>query len=132
MSGGYNPCTGQREFAVSFSSNSPAELHLKLQMVEFTLRYLKVNDRNEKTISIFNLPNEDCAWSLVSNQTTGKFGLVKEIWGARNSFTEFDSLLNCLSYIQSLSDTDIIPESQLLANKRNLCSKREEVWQRNY
>lgn len=114
LNGCYNITTKQRGFAVSFSSNSPAELQLKIQVVEFTLKYLKSDERDEKVMSVFNLGNEDCAWSFFSNQSTGKFGLAKERWGSRVSQTEFDSLYECLSHIQSLSDTDIIPENRNL------------------
>ncbi|MDE9487546.1 hypothetical protein [Xenorhabdus bovienii] len=116
LDGGYNLCTKQRGFAITFDSNSPAELHLKVQMVEFILKHLKTDKSNEKTLSVFNLPDEDCAWSFFSNQKTGKYGLAKERLGRRISNTEYDSLHTCLSHIQSLSNTDIIPETQLLEN----------------
>jgi len=119
LNGCYNINTKQRGFAISFSSNSSAELQLKIQMVEFILRYLKASERHEKVLSVYNLGDEECAWSFLGNQNTGKFGLAKERWGSRVSQTEFDSLHDCLSHIQCLSDTDIIPEKLLLTRSDN-------------
>ncbi|MBU9822981.1 hypothetical protein J1782_24110 [Rahnella sp. BCC 1045] len=115
LNGGYNINTKQRGFAISFSSNSPTELQQKIQLVKFTLEYLKSDERDEKVMSVFNLGSEDCAWSFFSNRSTGKFGLAKERWGHRVSQTDFDSLHDCLNHIQSLSDTDIIPENTHLS-----------------
>ncbi|MCR9001765.1 hypothetical protein [Rahnella perminowiae] len=119
LNGCYNTNTKQRGFAISFSSNSSAELQLKIQMVEFILRYLKASERHEKVLSVYNLGDDECAWSFLGNQNTGKFGLAKEGWGSRVSQTEFDSLHDCLSHIQCLSDTDIIPEKLLLTRSDN-------------
>lgn len=116
LNGCYNISTKQRGFAISFSSNSPAELQLKLQMVEFILTYLKTDERHEKILSVYNLGDEDCAWSFFCNQNTGKFGLAKERWGSRVEQVVFDSLYDCLIHIQSLFDTDIIPEPLMLTH----------------
>ncbi|MFK8260630.1 hypothetical protein ACFL9S_22945 [Erwinia sp. AnSW2-5] len=83
LNGCYNISTQQRGFAVSFSTNSPTELKLKKQIVEFILTYLKTDERHEKVLSVYNLDTEDCAWSLFCNQNSGQFGLAKERRGSR-------------------------------------------------
>ncbi|WP_407579016.1 hypothetical protein [Citrobacter koseri] len=110
---GYNNIeTRQAVFAICFETSTQAELMQTVRMVEFVMPYLHADSRGEKTMMIYNVPAQDCSHSFVFNTRTGQYGIGTDRYMHRDETQSFPSLEAALRHLQSMSDTDIVPEHQ--------------------
>ena len=114
--GMYNCETNQGGFSVGFTTTTEVELNQNISMVEFVMQYLRTNRKNEKTMIVYNVPTEDCCHNFVLNTKTGKYGITTDQYMSRSSVNEFSTLAEALRYLQSISDTDIIPEAECFSS----------------
>lgn len=112
--GMYNCNTNQRGFSVGFTTTSEHELHQNIRMVEFVMQYLRADHNNEKVMIVYNVPNDNCCHNFVFNTQTGKYGITTDSYMIRRSITEYSTAEEALRYLQSISDTDIVPEPESL------------------
>ena len=110
--GYHNLETRQAVFAICFETSTQAELMQTVRMVEFVMPYLHADSRNEKTMMIYNVPAQDCSRSFVFNTRTGQYSIGTDRYMHRAETQSFPSLEAALSHLQSMSDTDIVPEHQ--------------------
>jgi len=112
---GMNNCnTNQVAFSVGFTTTSEHELHQNIRMVEFVMQYLRADRNNEKVMIIYNVPTDNCCHNFVFNTETGKYGITTDSCMSRLSITEYSTAEEALRYLQSISDTDIVPERESL------------------
>lgn len=112
--GMYNCNTNQGAFSVGFTTTSEHELHQNTRMVEFVMQYLRADRNNEKTMIVYNVPTDNCCHNFVFNAGTGKYGITTDSYMSRRSITEYSTAEEALRYLQSISDTDIVPEPESL------------------
>ena len=112
--GMYNCQTNQGAFSVGFTTTSVHELNQNIRMVEFVMQYLRADRKNEKTMIVYNVPTDNCCYNFVFNTGTGKYGITTDSFMSRSSISEFSTAEEALRYLQSISDTDIVPESESL------------------
>ncbi|MEH5573111.1 hypothetical protein PO590_13640 [Raoultella ornithinolytica] len=112
--GMYNCHTNQGAFSVGFTTTSVHELNQNIRMVEFVMQYLRADRKNEKTMIVYNVPTDNCCYNFVFNTGTGKYGITTDSFMCRSSISEFSTAEEALRYLQSISDTDIVPESESL------------------
>ncbi|MEH4661079.1 hypothetical protein [Phytobacter diazotrophicus] len=112
--GMYNYQTNQGAFSVGFTTTSVHELNQNIRMVEFVMQYLRADRKNEKTMIVYNVPTDNCCYNFVFNTGTGKYGITTDSFMSRSSISEFSTAEEALRYLQSISDTDIVPESESL------------------
>ena len=83
-------------------------------MVEFVMQYLRADRNNEKVMIVYNVPNDNCCHNFVFNTGMGKYGITTDSYMSRSNITEFSTAEEALRYLQSISDTDIVPEPESL------------------
>ena len=110
--GMYNCETKQGGFSVGFTTTTQEELNQNIRMVEFIMPYLRPDRNNEKALIVYNVPGDDCCHNFVLNTKTGKYGISTDRYMSRFSVDEFPTLAEALRYLQSISDTDIIPDAE--------------------
>ncbi|MGG6107191.1 hypothetical protein [Pantoea allii] len=106
--------TNQIVFSVGFETTTAAELADNIAMVKFVMQHIKASIRNEKSMSLFNVPENDCCYSFIYNTHTNLYGISTERYMSRVDLKEFDQLEAALSYLQSISNTDIVSEPDAL------------------
>ena len=112
--GMYNCNTNQGAFSVGFTTNSEHELHQNIRMVEFVMQYLRADRNNEKVMIVYNVPTDNCCYDFVFNTATGQYGITTDSFMCRSSIIEFSTAEEALRYLQSISETDIVPEPESL------------------
>ena len=112
--GMYNCHTNQGAFSGGFTTTSEHELYQNIRMVEFVMQYLRTDHNNEKTMIVYNVPTDNCCHNFVFNTGTGKYGITTDSYMSRSNITEFSTAEEALRYLQSISDTDIVPEPESL------------------
>ena len=112
--GMYNCHTNQGAFSVGFTTTSEHELHQNIRMVEFVMQHLRADRNNEKVMSVYNVPTDNYCHNFVFNTETGKYGITTDSYMSRRSITEYSTTEEALRYLQSISDTDIVPEMESL------------------
>ncbi|UYK96254.1 hypothetical protein [Pantoea stewartii] len=106
--------TNQTVFSVGFKTTTAAELASKIAMVEFLMTYIRTSKRNEKSMLIYNVSADECCHSFVFNTKTKLYGIATDHFMSRKEIKEFSRLDAALSYLQSISDTDIVSEPDAL------------------